>query len=372
MHLQRLDIDGFRNLKQQVCQFPGVHNYIFGDNAQGKTNLLECIYLLCLTKSFRTHEEAELVASDQSGFHLAAVITDESHVDHHIHMTYGTGEGKKLQLDSKPVQAFSMLVGQFPVVKLSTEDHEITAGPPQQRRRFFNILLSQLSSRYLSDLKEYDHIVKQRNRVLEMAAKGHVEHRHDLEAWNDQLVHKAEALSLARQNLVEELNEVLQVLYKHLVGASATLRVVYRPHVALNQESSYADTFYALLKKLHGRELGQAQTLAGPHRDDFQFLIADRDVRRYASRGEHKSVLISLKGAEVALLRKKLDKAPLVLLDDLFAELDVQRIQAVLQMSLQQGQRFITGTSFDHQLLSGRLPQDSVIYWMRQGQMTQV
>lgn len=372
MHLQRLDIDGFRNLKQQVCPFPGVHNYIFGDNAQGKTNLLECIHLLCLTKSFRTHEDAELVASDRNGFHLAALITDETRVDHHIHMTYAAGQGKQLQLDSKPVQAFSTLVGQFPVVKLSTEDHDITAGAPQQRRRFFNILMSQLSLRYLSDLKEYDRILKQRNRILEMAAKGRLEHRHDLEAWNDQLVRKAEALFLARHNLVEELNEVLLVLYKHLVNASDTLRVVYRPHVGQSRNSSYSDTFYALLKKVHGRELAQAQTLAGPHRDDFQFMIADRDVRRYASRGEHKSVLISLKGAEVALLRKKLDKAPLVLLDDLFAELDIQRIQAVLQMSLQQGQRFITGTSFDHQLLSGRLPQDSVIYWMRSGQLAQV
>lgn len=372
MHVQKLDIDGFRNLQQQVCLFPEAQNYIFGDNAQGKTNLLECIYLLCLTKSFRTHEEAELIAESRCGFHLSAVITDESHVDHHLHMTYASSQGKQMQLDGKPVQAYSTLVGQFPVIKLSTEDHEITAGPPQQRRRFFNILLSQASPRYLADLKEYDRIVKQRNRMLEMAAQGRMDHGHDLEAWNDQLIRKAEALSLARQGLVEDLNAHLQTLYRQLAGGSAGLHISYKPHVPLHRQTSYADGFQAQLKRVYARERGQCQTLVGPHRDDFQFLINDRDVRRYASRGEHKSVMISLKAAEVALIRKKLDKTPLVLLDDLFAELDWQRVQAVLHMALTGVQRFITGTSFDQQMVSSRLPKDGVIYRMQQGQLTQV
>ncbi len=372
MHVQKLDIDGFRNLQPQVCRFPKALNYIFGDNAQGKTNLLECIYLLCLTKSFRTHDESELVADNRISLHLAAVITDESHVDHHLHMTYASSQGKQMQLDGKPVQAYSTLVGQFPVIKLSSEDHEITAGPPQQRRRFFNILLSQASPRYLADLKEYDRIIKQRNRILEMAAQGRPDHRHDLDAWNDQLVRKAEAISLARQSLVEELNADLQILYRQLAGGSAGLHIVYKPHVPLHSPASYADGFQAQLKRAYARERGRCQTLVGPHRDDFQFLINDRDVRRYASRGEHKSVLISLKAAEVALIRKKLDKTPVVLLDDLFAELDWQRVQSALNMALTEAQRFITGTSFDQRMVSARLPQDGVIYRMQQGQLTQV
>jgi len=214
MFLRSLAIESFRNLDAQHLEFYARKNYLFGENAQGKTNLLEAIYLLCLCKSFRTSNDAELIPLGKDHFNLTGRFADKIGIDHEIVLRYHVASGKQVILDGKPVHHLSSLVGQFPVVVLSAADYDITHGSPQQRRRFFNILASQCSSRFLNDLKEYEKVIKQRNRILWLTQNGRINSGDELEAWNEQLILKGCALMEFRSKLVSEMAAVLLHHYR--------------------------------------------------------------------------------------------------------------------------------------------------------------
>ncbi len=369
MYLRTLSLTGFRNLTDRRYDFQQPTLFIFGDNAQGKTNLLESIYFICLTKSFRTHEEAECLTLGSDHFCLQAVLVDDRRVEHHVQVQYDRNSGKKIMMNGKPVYQYSSFIGQFPIVKLSREDHEITSGPPQQRRRYFNILLSQLSVTWLAELGEYERVLKQRNRVLQQLSHGRSENGNDLDVWNEQLLVKAERVFEMRCRAAAELNPLLAAFYKEFSPEATPLQIRYAPHAAPVEGESFRSTFRHRLQRCQQQERRQGISLIGPHRDEFLFFIGDRELRRFGSRGEHKSALISLKAAEVVLLREKLNKLPIILLDDLYAELDLQRGVNALHYYSRDLQRFITGTSFDYQVMQPYIQDSDQVLWMKQGYM---
>ncbi|HNW59261.1 MAG TPA: DNA replication/repair protein RecF [bacterium] len=356
MLLRRLVIDCFRNLGSQQLDFCSHKNYLFGENAQGKTNLLEVIYLLCLCKSFRTASDAEMVPLGKEYFSITGHFIGQNSIEHEIHLRYQTASGKLLVLDGKPLHQLSRLVGQFPVVVLSVADYDITHGSPQQRRRFFNILASQCSTRYLNDLKEYDKIIKQRNRILWLGQNSRMQARDDLAVWDEQLISRGTALMRFRQRLVAEMSEVLASRYQRIAGDSdARLTITYQPNVTGGGEAEMEQQFAERLRQRQSAEAARGVSLVGPHRDDFLFQIGPRPLRQYGSRGEHKSALISLKAAELDLLKRHLQMTPLLLLDDLYAELDQERGERVIDLFSEEGQCFISGTSADYASLQHRL-----------------
>lgn len=358
MRLNRLWIKSIRNLCEIDHLFSHSKTFIYGENGQGKTNLLESIYLLCLAKSFRTRDDADLLPIEADFFRVEGELADTNGSNHRVVVYFSEATGKKIQLDGKPLRPFSALVGKFPVVALSAGDQSITLGPPSERRRFINILLSQSSHRYLDDLKEYERILKHRNALLSRSLQGECISAQQIDPWDERLVCKGEALVLSREKMTIELNALLSSAYSYLTGGNQVLSLSYKPNVPMIAGQERRETFFRRLKTASAKERKQGISLVGPHRDDFVFMISGRDLRRFGSRGEHKSVLVSLKSAEAFFLQEKTNTAPLLLLDDLFAELDEMRGKKAISLFSQSCQIFITGTTADYMALKPFLEKE--------------
>ncbi len=372
MFLRSLAIESFRNLDAQHLEFYARKNYLFGENAQGKTNLLEAIYLLCLCKSFRTSNDAELIPLGKDHFNLTGRFADKIGIDHEIVLRYHVASGKQVILDGKPVHHLSSLVGQFPVVVLSAADYDITHGSPQQRRRFFNILASQCSSRFLNDLKEYEKVIKQRNRILWLTQNGRINSGDELEAWNEQLILKGCALMEFRSKLVSEMAAVLLHHYRSISGdATEPFTITYEPNVDAAPGTDPRDRFVEKLRKMKGLEIARGVSMVGPHRDEFKLCVGERTLRQFGSRGEHKSALISIKAAELFLLKSYLNTTPMLLLDDLYAELDQERGEKVIELFSDGGQCIISGTSADFSSLQHSLhrQKEEYLFFVREGRI---
>ena len=351
MYLEKISINKFRNLKKVELNFNKEKTFFFGDNAQGKSNILEAIYILCLAKSFRTRNDGELIPFGEDHFSIDGKFIDELGIARRVAIQYLPIKGKKIHVDGKNLAQFSKLIGLFPIVTLSSIDHSITDGPPSQRRRFFNIMLSQSSSLYMNNLKEYERILKQRNIILSKILKKEKESKNELDIWNSQLIKRGEFLMKARYDVVNDINQKVTNYYKTISKSSESLRVVYAPNVSFDNKDMIINNFEQAFKRNFHKEKLQGTTLVGPHRDEFILLIGDKNLKVYGSRGEHKSALVSMKIAELDFLRIKTETEPILLLDDLYAELDKERGQNVLDLFSADCQAFITGTSFDFSAL---------------------
>jgi len=374
MYLSRLQIHGFRNIQPTSLEFSPHRNYFFGDNAQGKTNLIEAIYLLCLAKSFRTNDDNALVPFGGKSCLIEGDFQSAEKIHRHVGIMYDEANGKQIKVDGKKLHQYSKLVGLFPIIVLSANDHEITAGPPAQRRRFFNILLSQSSGRYLDDLKHYEKILKQRNKVLSELVTGGRAMQAQLEIWDEQLVKVGSKIMTARAAIVQELNPFLIEFYACITNKKWSLHAKYRPNVQEEGGQDIETAFRQQLKKTAARERMQAKTLVGPHRDEFLFYISDYELRRFGSRGEHKSALVSLKAAEAHVLQKRTAMPPMLLLDDLYAELDQNRSHSVLELFDPDCQVFVTGTSLDWAGMTSTngLASDQTVYKVKAGYIQRV
>ncbi len=281
MVLLRLAIQKFRNLQPASLTFSPTVNFIYGENAQGKTNLLEAIYLLCLARSFRAREDAEAVPFGEEEFFVEGFFRSDEGTDRRVAVLYNS-TGKQISVDDKRLHRYSALVGEFPVVCLWAGDQEITVGAPQQRRRFFDMLLAQSGRRHLDDLKQFDHVLRQRNSVLAAAAAGRSVDA-QLEVWNQQFVHYSARIMRARRELVAELNPLLRDAYRQLTGNQWTLSVDYRPNVSWSEDAEAA-LLHAVDERA-AEEKRRGQSLVGPQRDEFLFFIADYELLRFGSRG---------------------------------------------------------------------------------------
>lgn len=347
MVLEKIEIKNFRNLKEEKITFSKKTNYLIGENAQGKTNLLESIYLLCLLKSFRTSLDKEIIAFEKDFFLLHGTFNSVSKIERKISLYYNEIEGKRVVLDGKNIQQFSSLIGQFPVVIFSSKDLDIINGPPNERRKFFNIIISQCSNSYLTSLKEYDRILRQRNRILFSISHGKNITIDELESWNTQLIKNAEPLIIFREKFVKEINEIIINYYENIAHGEGRFYIKYDPDINSSNKEDIYITYQKILEKTYKQELQRSFTLHGPHRDDFIFMIGDKAIKNFGSRGEQKSAIVCLKAVECDLITQKLELTPIILLDDVCSELDNKREEKLIDLFYNKGQCFITGTSED-------------------------
>jgi DNA replication and repair protein RecF len=347
--IRDIHVHKFRNHTHTDTVFSEGVNALLGENGEGKTNLLEAISYLCLTKSFFGSTDGVVLQTGEERFEVSGELEGDTGIRYHVAVTYEHAEREKeFFINRTRVDKFSDVVGQFPVVVLSPESGAITTGGPADRRRFLDFVISQSSKVYLEDLLEYRRVLRQRNRVLSDSKASRTEPTELLEPWNEELVDRGVRIAHRRRQFLEELKPLVTESYGSIAGRVEKPTITYEPSVEMEEsasEESIKEVFHKELRRKASEEKRFGITLVGPHRDELEFEINNKGVRSHASQGQHKTLLIALKVAEFLYLQSKRNEKPILLLDDIFTELDKHRAERLLALTESVGQAFITTTS---------------------------
>ena len=334
--LKQLYLRNFRNFKEAEIRFSPDLNIIWGDNAQGKTNLLEAISLLAIGRSFRSQHLAELIRESESFFYIEAVIAQNT-ISQSVKISFD-GQNKRLQINGSTHSSFYPLLGTLPLILHTPVDSELIGGSPTERRRFLNLHLAQSDPLYVHHFSRFWRAMKQRNCLLRGSQT------EPIECWEAEMAHSAAYLYKMRKCLVEELQSPLS---HHGRSLSDTELHAIRYH------PSCPDNYLQQLEKNRKRDKELGLTTVGPHRDDLSFWIGTKAAKTFASEGQKKTAIASLRLAEWDCLAARLSCTPLMAIDDLGLALDSTR-QAHFQKSLEKlGQVFITTPSLPLHLAAG-------------------
>ena len=348
MRIAEVRLRNFRNHADTLLEFGGGINVLSGKNGQGKTNILEAISYLSLTKSFYASSDETAVRFGTDSFEVEGVIIAGSGLRYTVQVSYGLRGGEKaFAINSTRPESLASVIGTFPVVILSPENNAITFGGPAARRRFVDLTLSQISRVYLEDILEYRRILRQRNRLLSDARVGGSASASALEPWTVSLVHYGSRIVKRRQEFVGEFKGYIDRGYKTLVSMGEEPALEYVSFVPLPEGASPEEIGELMFNEVKARaaeEMRRGVTLVGPHRDEVRLSINGAALQQYASQGQHKTFLVALKTAEFFYLRERRGEAPIFLLDDLFSELDEGRSRRILDLVSDLGQTIITTT----------------------------
>lgn len=339
MKVNSLKLKNFRNYDLLNLEFDRSTNIFYGNNAQGKTNILEAVYLSGTTKSHRGAKDRDMIRFDQDESHIETVI-EKNGISYQIDMHLKKNSPKGIAINKMPIRKASELFGIVNLVFFSPEDLNIIKNGPAERRRFVDLELSQLDKVYLSNLSSYNRIVNQRNHLLkELSFGGRKDLTDTLEIWELQMVQYGERLIARRKEFVDQLNEIISDIHYKLTGGKEKLSIVYEP-------STGGMSFEQALSRYRERDLRMKSTTVGPHRDDIGFLIGDMDIRKYGSQGQQRTAALSLKLSEIEMVKQAVHDTPVLLLDDVLSELDKHR-QNYLLDSIHDIQTLITCTGLD-------------------------
>ena len=314
-------------------------NIIYGDNAQGKTNILESMYVCATSKSHRGSKDREIIRFDNDESHIK-VNVKKNDMNYRIDMHLKKNKPKGIAVNGIPIKRAVELFGILNIVFFSPEDLNIIKNGPSERRRFIDMELSQLDKIYLDCLINYNKVVNQRNSLLkEYAFSGREDIISSLDIWDMQLVKYGNDVIKSREKFVKEINDLVKSIHTKLSGDREQLEIIYEPCVK-------EQDFESELVRVRDRDLKFKCTNIGPHKDDMCFLINGRDVRKYGSQGQQRTAALSLKLAEIELVKQIIHDTPVLFLDDVLSELDSRR-QNFLLDSIGNIQTMITCTGLD-------------------------
>jgi len=338
MKIKSLKLVNFRNWSSYDLEFNDV-TILIGKNGIGKTNILESVYLAATGRSWRTTHDMELINWEKDYARLT-IKGDKTDKATELELFWQKGEKavKALKINGGKRRLLDLL-GLCPAVLFSPEVIEIINGAPALRRRFLDILLSQVNRAHAESLLEYNKVLKGRNKLLQLI-KNRLGKSDELDFWDKKLVELGGKIIKARHEALEFFNQTLSANYQKISGAQEDLKIKYKDSVEIDRFAEY-------LVAARDREIEQTNTLHGPHRDDFEFRLGERDVATFGSRGEFRSVVLALKLAELNFIKEKTKISPILLLDDIFSELDATR-RKHLALIAQDQQTLITTTDLDH------------------------
>ncbi len=337
MIVKSLELKDYRNYNHLNMQFSSGTNILYGENAQGKTNILEAIYLCGTTKSHRGSKDKEMVSFTEEEAHVR-VILEKNHIPHRIDLHLKKNKAKGVAIDGIPIKRQGELFGMLNLVFFSPEDLYIIKNGPAERRKFIDLELCQLDKIYLSHLGNYNKVLAQRNNLLKQIAvnRSLID---TLNIWDEKLLEYGCKIITTREEFILRLNTLVGEIHKKLTGGKEHLILQYEPNVM-------ASDFEGKLKKSLDRDLILKMTNVGPHRDDLGFLLGEVDIRKYGSQGQQRTAALSCKLAEIDLVKSIIKENPILLLDDVLSELDRQR-QNYLLNSIGDIQTMITCTGLE-------------------------
>lgn len=349
MIAEKVSLENFRNYENQKAVFSKNTNIIYGENAQGKTNLLEAVYFFAGAKSYRAQSDKELIAFGKD--YAKVILTFENSVRKNVCEIILLSNGtKKIKLNGIPLKKTSELLGIFNCVLFCPEEMSLISGAPEIRRKFLNMYISSHKPSYYSSLKNYSKILKQKNKLLKTGCA-----KDTLSIWNEKLASEGAKIIKGRYDFLNEMSPIADRNQREISGKDERLSVVYQPTFDTNLsdiQKIEKDFLKVIEKKARAEEMAGA-ALIGPHRDDIEFLVNGAPARLYASQGQQKTAVTAVKMAQTEMIENITGEAPILLLDDIMSELDVSR-QNYLTEKIKKKQIFITCTEPNNMVLSGR------------------
>ena len=358
MYVSSLELADYRNIERLSVSFSEGTNIFFGDNAQGKTNILEALFLLSTTKSHRGTADRDLIRFGSEEAHIRSIIMKKE-IDYQIDMHLRKGKSKGIAVNGQRIRKASQLIGLLHIIFFSPEDLGIVKNGPAERRRFMDMELCQLEASYLHDLNQYNKITEQRNRVLRnMETMSGMDAM--LDVYDEQLLSYGRRIIERRAKFIGDLNGVIGDIHSRLSGGREELKVFYEPNTT-------AEDFEERLRGSRQKDFFRKITCTGPHRDDFSFISSGIDIRNFGSQGQQRTCALSLKLSEIEIVKSLIGEHPVLMLDAVLSELDAGR-RGYLLDTIGSLQTFITCTGLD-EFVGGRLAVDRV-FEVKDGEVT--
>ena len=358
MYISSLELADFRNIASLHMEFSQGTNILYGENAQGKTNILESLYMLSTTKSHRGVRDRDMIRFGREESHIRSLIM-KGGIDYRIDMHLRKNKSKGIAINGQRIKKASELIGILHIVFFSPEDLGIVKNGPAERRRFMDMELCQLDASYLNNLNQYNKTVENRNRLLRDIYM-FPDLKETLDVWDAQLVNFGSKIIESRRRFILDLNGIVGEIHGKLSGGREHLSLLYEPNTA-------AEDLEERLRFSRERDIHMKTTSTGPHRDDFSFMDGEIDLRRYGSQGQQRTCALSLKLSEIDLVKKMIGHRPVLMMDDVLSELDSGR-QNYLLNTIGGIQTFITCTGLD-EFVNNRFRIDQV-YRVENGMCT--
>ena len=368
MKLAELTLKDFRNYSEVHLAFPNSLNLFLGENAQGKTNILEAIYVLAMSKSHRTHNEKELIGWGHDFAQVRGLVEKSNGSTLPLEVLLSK-KGRKTKVNHLEQKKLSDYIGHLNVILFAPEDLSLVKGGPALRRRFIDMELGQISPRYLYELVKYNQVMKQRNAYLkQLAEKKATTDELYLDVLNEQFVASGVQVLMARFDFLQKLEVWAQKLHQSITHDNEVLKFRYQASIPIEAGQTPAEIEAIFKRELANKkrqELFRGTSLVGPHRDDLIFLINDRDVQTYGSQGQQRTTALSVKLAEIDLIHAEIGEYPILLLDDVMSELDDARQLHLLETIEGKVQTFLTTTTLAH--IQDKLTVQPDIFYVTDG-----
>ncbi|MFV0558905.1 MAG: DNA replication/repair protein RecF [Enterococcus sp.] len=367
MRLNNLQLKYYRNYESLNLEFKKNLVIFLGENAQGKTNVLESIYVLAMTRSHRTNSEQELIGWNQEAALINGTLEKRNNqVPLEILLSK---KGRKTKINHLEQKKLSSYVGQMNVILFAPEDLSLVKGSPQLRRKFLDMEIGQIDPIYLYDLVQYQAVLKQRNLYLKQIVEKDADQLY-LDVLSEQLADFGSKVLVGRLKFVKRLEFWANELHAKISHGKEQLTISYVSTLPINETMEVAEVrrvFLAELKKNYRKEKMRLSTLLGPHRDDLQFAINRKDVQTYGSQGQQRTTALSVKLAEIDLIKEETGEYPILLLDDVMSELDDSRQLHLLETIEGKVQTFLTTTTLAH--VKNKMTVEPQIFNVQQGKI---
>lgn len=361
MFLRKIELKNFRNYENLKLEFNKNINIFIGDNAQGKTNILESIYVLAVTKSHRTSKDLYLLKENSLFTKIIGEVEEDTKKKYEVLINK---EGKRVSINDNPLKKVSNYLSNINAIMFCPDDLEIIKGSPLNRRSFFNVEISVFNNEYVRYLSDYNKLLKTRNEYLKENDKFNKEY---FDILTDKLIDLNIKIYLERKKFIEKINKYIVDIYKNISGKD-NIKVYYDSFIDDDDENNLKRQLQDKFDRLINNELFNKITLLGIHKDDFSIYIDNVKINNYGSQGQHRLAILCLKLAEIEIYRKEYNKKPILLLDDIFSELDKNKKENIINYIENDLQVFITSTDLDN--IDKKIVENSDIFIVKKGNVT--